>query len=84
MSGNKLFIGGLNYETTEECLNEELVKFGEVLSLRIVTEHDSGRSRGFAFVTFRTSEEASKAAESLDNAVFDGRRIGVKFAIDRR
>lgn len=84
MIGKKLFIGGLNYETTEVCLQEELEKHGKVVSLRIVTTHDTGQSRGFAFATFYSEEDAEKASIALDNSVFDGRRIGVKSAIERR
>ena len=81
---NKVFIGGLNYSTTEQTLLQELSKFGNVVALRIVTDRETGRSRGFGFATFETGEQASKAIEALDNSVFDGRRIGVKESIERK
>lgn len=80
---NKVFIGGLNFNTTEKMLYEELSKFGKVVSLRIVTHTETGKSKGFGFATFSTEEETKKAIEGLNNQVFDGRRIGVKEAIDR-
>jgi RNA recognition motif-containing protein len=83
MNSSKIFIGGLNYNTTEEDLRQELEKFGKVLSIRIVTDFDSGRSKGFGFATFADAEMANNAIENLNNQVFDGRRIGVKIAIDK-
>ena len=80
---NKLFIGGLNYSTTESKLYEELSKYGKVLTLRIIVDRETGKSKGFGFVTFESEDQAKSAIESLDNNEFDGRRIGVKKAIDR-
>ena len=81
---NKVFVGGLNYQTTEKSLFDELSKYGKVISIRIVTDKDSGRSKGFGFATFETDEEASKAIEGLNNQMFEGRRIGVKPNIEKR
>jgi RNA recognition motif-containing protein len=83
MSKNKVFIGGLNYNTTEDSLRSLLEKVGTVLILRIVTFHDTGKSRGFGFATFKTDEEAKKAVEELDNTMFEDMRIGVKPAVDK-
>ena len=79
----KLFIGGLNYETTEEKLYEALSEYGKVLALRIIIDRETGRSKGFGFATFENSDHAKDAIEGLDNTEFDGRRIGVKPAIDK-
>jgi len=81
---NKLFIGGLNYKTKEKSLKEELSKYGSVLSLRIVVDVESGKSRGFAFATLDSEQAAKKVIEELDNTIFDDRRIGVKESIDRK
>lgn len=83
MEKDKIFIGGLNYRTTEDLLLAELQKYGSVTSIRIVTHRDTGVSRGFGFATFKDEEAAKKAIEGMNNTVFDGRRIGVKEAIDR-
>ena len=81
---NKIFIGGLNYQTSEEVLLAEISKFGEVLSLRIVTDRETGRSKGFGFATLKTEEQATKVIESLNNQMLEGRRIGVKPNIDKK
>lgn len=81
---NKVFIGGLSYQTTEESLIQELQKYGEVSSIRIVTDKETGRSKGFGFATFKTEEQASKVIECLNNQMFEGRRIGVKPNIDKK
>ena len=80
---NKIFVGGLNYNTTEASLRAALEVFGKVLSIRIVTDFETGKSKGFGFVTFEKPEAAEKAIENLNNQIFDGRRIGVKPAIDK-
>lgn len=82
--GKKIFIGGLNYSTTEDSLKAEMSRFGEVVALRIVTDHETGKSRGFGFVTFDTSESAQKAIDNLDNQLFEGCRIGVKEAFEKK
>lgn len=81
---NKVFIGGLNYNTTEDMLKSELDKCGKVLSIRIVTDVQTGRSKGFGFATFENEEQAQNAIQMFNNTVLDGRRIGVKEAIERR
>lgn len=82
--GNKIFIGGLNYQTTERDLFHELSKYGKVISIRLVTEKESGRSRGFAFATFIDENNANNAIEKMNNTMFDGRRVGVKPSIDKK
>ena len=83
MDNCKVFIGGLNYNTSEDSLRSELEKFGKVVSIRIVTDFETGRSKGFGFATFESSESAKEAVEKLHNQIFEGRRIGVKPAIDK-
>lgn len=79
----KVFIGGLNFNTSEKMLMEKLSEYGHVVSLRIVTHPETGVSKGFGFATFADNAGASQAIEQLNNQVFDGRRIGVKEAIER-
>jgi RNA recognition motif-containing protein len=79
----KVFIGGLNFKTSEKVLFDKLSEYGTVISLRIVTHHETGESRGFGFATFSTEEGAAKAIEGMHNQSFDGRRVGVKEATER-
>jgi RNA recognition motif-containing protein len=80
---NKIFIGGLNFNTTEKMLMDKLSEYGNVVSLRIVTHTDTGVSKGFGFATFLDEEGAKKAIAELNNEMLDGRRVGVKEAIER-
>jgi len=79
----KIFVGGLSFSTTENSLEKELRKHGNVLSIRIVTCAESGKSKGYGFVSFELPEEADKAIEALNNQIFEDRRIGVKAAKER-
>lgn len=81
--GTKIFIGGLNYLTDEKRLMSELEKFGRVLSVRIIIDKESGKSKGYGFATFETQQEAQLAIDSLNNQLLDGRRVGVKEAIEK-
>ena len=81
---SKIFLGGINYKTTEKELLEVLSEYGEVVSIRVVTDTETGRSRGFAFATFVEEEGAKKAIEALDNSVLHEKRIGVKEAFERK
>lgn len=77
---NKIFVGGLNYQTNEEGLQEAFGRFGKIINLRIVRNNDeAGSSRGFGFITFATESEA-QAALSMDREKLDGRFIGVRIA----
>ena len=82
--GNKLFIGGLAWATTDESLRAAFEQFGEVTDSKVITDRDTGRSRGFGFVTFAQSEDAQAAMENMDGKDLDGRAIRVNEAHDRR
>lgn len=79
----KLFIGGLSYGTDEYSLREAFEKYGDVTEAKIISDRDSGRSRGFGFVTYSTPEEANSAIQAFDNQDFQGRTIRVNFATER-
>lgn len=83
MSNAKLFVGNLSYSSTEESLTTAFSQFGEVVSLRIVTDRDTGRSKGFAFVEMANAEAAQTAIQDLDGKQVDGRPISVKEARPR-
>ena len=74
---NKLYVGNLNFQTQEHELRDLFAQHGEVLSANVITDRETGRSRGFGFVEMAT-EDAAKAAESaLDGQEFDGRQLKV-------
>ena len=84
---NKLFIGGLSYNATEQMLGDHFAQIGTVLSAKIITDRDTGRSKGFGFVEMATPEEAQIAMDKLDKSTIDNRPIFVKEAlpqVDRR
>ncbi|MBN1425366.1 RNA-binding protein [Candidatus Fermentibacteria bacterium] len=81
--GNKLFVGGLSWNTTQDSLREAFEVFGEVQEAKIVTDRESGRSRGFGFVTFRDESSASAAQSKMDGEQLDGRSIRVSEANER-
>jgi RNA recognition motif-containing protein len=79
----KLFIGSLSWNTNDERLREAFAPHGEVVEATVITERDTGRSRGFGFVTFADDEAADKAMAALDQTELDGRTIKVDVAQDK-
>ncbi|KAK1268110.1 hypothetical protein QJS04_geneDACA006953 [Acorus gramineus] len=69
MSSSKVFIGGLSYQTDEQSLKEAFAQYGDVAEARVIVDRDTGRSRGFGFVTFANSEEAQTAISVQDGKV---------------
>ncbi len=80
MSSCKLYVGNLSYQTTEEGLAELFSQAGNVASAKIITERDSGRSKGFGFVEMTTEEEAVKATEMFNNYSYLDRNLKVNEA----
>ncbi|XP_075480423.1 uncharacterized protein LOC142521114 [Primulina tabacum] len=83
MATSKLFIGGLSYSTDDMSLTETFSKYGEVAEARVIVDRDTGKSRGFGFVTYATVDDASAAIQALDQQELHGRRIRVDYANDR-
>lgn len=81
--GNKLFVGGLSWNTSDEGLRQAFEKFGNLSDVRVIVDRDTGRSRGFGFVTFENANSASEAIAELDGTELDGRTIKVNEAQDR-
>ena len=79
MSQN-LFIGSLAYATTDDSLKAHFEQIGEVASARVITDRDSGRSKGFGFVEFTDEANNQKAVDELDGKDLDGRTINVSLA----
>ena len=80
----KLYVGNLNYSTTEDTLNAEFGAHGTVQEVFIPTDRMTGRPRGFAFVTMGNDDEAKAAMEALNGADVDGRNIRVNEAIEKQ
>lgn len=80
---NKLFVGNLSFNTTENDLQDAFAAHGTVLEANLMVDRMSGRPRGFGFVTMSTPEEAQKAIDALNNASLDGRNITVNIARPR-
>jgi len=82
--GNRLYVGNLSFSTTAETIRAEFGAIGEVTDVHVVTDRDSGRSRGFAFVTMGTQELAAKAISQMNGATVDGRALRVNEAEERQ
>jgi RNA recognition motif-containing protein len=76
----KLYVGNLSYDTTDQELQELFAQHGTVQSANVVTDRDTGRSRGFGFVEMGSGEEAQQAIEALNELDFQGRKLVVNEA----
>ena len=79
----KVFVGNLSFNTTQDRLSEAFASAGQVVSVHIGTDRETGRSRGFAFVEFASDEDAQKAISSFNEFELDGRKLRVNAAEDR-
>ena len=80
MAQTNLFIGSLAYATNDDTLKAFFEQIGEVASARVITDRDSGRSKGFGFVEFVDEANNQKAVDQLDGKELDGRAINVSLA----
>ena len=80
---NKLFVGNLSFNTTENDLNDAFAAHGTVSEVNLMMDRSTGRSRGFAFVTMNSPEEAQKAIDALNGKSIDGRALTVNIARPR-
>ena len=78
--GKKLYVGGLSYSTTEQGLEALFASVGAVESVKIITDRDTGRSKGFGFVEMSSDAEAQSAIERFNGAEYDGRAMSVSIA----
>ncbi|KAG5719459.1 hypothetical protein E4T56_gene20651 [Termitomyces sp. T112] len=76
----KVYVGNLSWNTTDDTLRQAFSEYGQVLDSIVMRDRDTGRSRGFGFVTFGTSQEADAAINGLNEQELDGRRIKVNLA----
>ncbi|XP_078427952.1 uncharacterized protein LOC144700405 [Wolffia australiana] len=80
----KLFVAGLSFYTNNHGLSEAFSQFGQVIDAKIVMDRDSGRSKGFGFVTYASDEEAEKAVSGMNGKVLNGRVIYVEISKPRQ
>lgn len=76
----KLYVGNLSYSTTQDTLFNEFSALGQVEEVAVINDRDTGRPRGFAFVTMKNDDEARAAIESINGREIDGRTVTVNEA----
>ncbi len=79
----KLYVGNLGYDTTTDGLRTAFESFGEVTDAIVLTDRETGRSKGFGFVTFSQEEDGDKAIAAMDGKELEGRPIKVNEARER-
>ncbi|MBK8217504.1 MAG: RNA-binding protein [Myxococcales bacterium] len=82
--GNRLYVGNLSFNSTADSVRAAFSSFGEVTDAHVVSDRETGRSRGFGFVTMSTQAEAQKAIAEMNGALLDGRPLRVNEAEERR
>lgn len=80
---NRIFVGGLSWNTTDDSLRHAFEPHGQVTDAKVISDRDTGRSRGFGFVTFAAAADATSAIAALDGSDLDGRTIRVNPANER-
>ena len=80
----KLFIGGLSWDTNESGLRAAFERFGDIEEVKIITDRNTGRSRGFGFITFSDEAAAQTAMREMDGTELDNRNIKVNEAHERK
>lgn len=81
---NKLYVGNLSYDCSVQDLTDYFSQVGSLEDTYIVNDRNTGRSRGFAFVTFSSDEEANKAIEKFNEQEFMGRNLSVRIAQEKQ
>ena len=77
---NKLYVGNLSYSITDASLSNAFAECGTVVSAKVITDRETGRSKGFGFVEMTTAEEAEAAINRLNGSELDGRSLRVNVA----
>ena len=79
----KVFVGSLSWNTDDQSLGDYFAKVGEIEESVVIRDRETGRSRGFGFVTYTNEDDAQLATEKLDGMELDGREIKVSLAKER-
>jgi RNA recognition motif-containing protein len=82
--GNRLYVGNLAFHTTEDTLMRTFAQLGDVVEAKLVIDRETGRSRGFGFVSMASADDAQRAINELNGADLDGRALRVNEAEERR
>ena len=80
---NKVFVGGLSWNTDDEGLRQAFSDFGQVTEAKVITDRETGRSRGFGFVTYDSPDSVQNAISGMDGQQLDGRSLKVNEAQDK-
>lgn len=83
MDENKIFVGGLSWGTDDAGLRAAFEGFGAITEAKVIQDRDTGRSRGFGFVTFADEESAAKCKEGMEGLDLDGRNLKVDYPRER-
>ncbi len=78
-----LYVSNLSFRTTDDELRKMFSRFGEVSSAKIITDRETGRSRGFGFVEMQSDDAANEAIDQLNQTEVDGRAMGVSVAREK-
>lgn len=79
----QIYVGNMNYRTTAEDINKLFSQYGEVESVKLVSDRETGRAKGFGFVTMNNDSDAKEAIEALNDKEFDGRTLRINEAKPR-
>ncbi|MET0286452.1 MAG: RNA-binding protein [Polyangiales bacterium] len=82
--GNRIYVGNLSFNTDEQSLQSAFSRFGAVDEVKVVMDRETGRSRGFAFVSMSDADGARKAIAEMDGQMVDGRALRVNEAEERQ
>src|ERR1019366_8019249 len=82
--GNRLYVGNLSFNSTNDAVRAAFSAFGEITDVHVVSDRETGQSRGFGFVTMGTAQAAQKAIAEMNGAMLDGRALKVNEAEERQ
>jgi RNA recognition motif-containing protein len=82
--GNRLYVGNLSFQSNSDSVRAAFSQFGEITDVHVVSDRETGQSRGFGFVTMGTAEAAQKAIAEMNGALLDGRPLKVNEAEERQ
>ena len=82
--GNRLYVGNLSFQASNESVRAAFSQFGEITDVHVVSDRETGQSRGFGFVTMGSAAEAAKAIAEMNGALLDGRALKVNEAEERQ
>jgi RNA recognition motif-containing protein len=82
--GNRLYVGNLSFSATNDTVRTAFASFGDITDVHVVSDRETGQSRGFGFVTMGSADAAQKAMSAMNGAMLDGRSLKVNEAEERQ